>query len=107
MFESSKEMAMSVLRMSMGLLLALTLTGGKCSAEPAAKSSVKVQPVGAIAFREKADLYILTNSPGMTVAILPYSATVASIKVPDPGGEVGDVLLGICTPQGNEGGDAH
>jgi hypothetical protein len=60
---------MSVLRFGMGLLLALTLANVECSANPAAKSSVKIQPFGAIASGEKTDLYILTNSRGMTVAI--------------------------------------
>jgi len=98
---------MSVLRMSMGLLLALTLTSGKCSAEPAAKSSVKVQPFGAIASGEKADLYVLTNSRGMTVAITNYGATVQSIKVPDRAGKFADVVLGFDTPKEYEDGTAH
>jgi len=98
---------MSVLRMSMGLLLAMTLTSGKCSAEPAAKSSVKVQPFGAIASGEKADLYILTNSRGMTVTITNYGATVQSIKVPDRAGKFADVVLGFDTPKEYEDGTAH
>jgi len=98
---------MSVLRLGMGLLLALTLTSGKCSADPAAKSSVKIQPFGAIASGEKADLYVLTNNRGMTVAIANYGATVVSIKVPDRAGEFADVVLGFDTAKEYEDGTAH
>jgi aldose 1-epimerase len=97
---------MSVLRSGMGLLLALTLTN-VCSADPASKSSVKVQPFGAIASGEKTDLYVLTNSRGMTVAITTYGATVQSIKVPDRAGKFADVVLGFDTPKEYEDGTAH
>jgi aldose 1-epimerase len=98
---------MSVLRSGMGLLLALTLTNVMCSADPASKSSVKVQPFGAIASGEKTDLYVLTNSRGMTVAITTYGATVQSIKVPDRAGKFADVVLGFDTPKEYEDGTAH
>jgi len=98
---------MSVLRSGMGLLLALTLANVMCSADPASKSSVKVQPFGAIASGEKTDLYVLTNSRGMTVAITTYGATVQSIKVPDRAGKFADVVLGFDTPKEYEDGTAH
>ena len=98
---------MSVLRLGMGLLLALTLTSGKSSVYPAAKSSVKIQPFGEIASGEKTDLYVLTNSRGMTVAITNYGATVVSIKVPDRAGKFADVVLGFDTPKEYEDGTAH
>jgi aldose 1-epimerase len=98
---------MSVLRFGMGLLLALTLTGMKCSANPAAKSSVKIQPFGAIASGEKTDLYVLTNGRGMTVAITNYGATVVSIKVPDRARKFADIVLGFDTAKEYEDGTAH
>jgi aldose 1-epimerase len=98
---------MSVLRFGMGLLLALTLTSVNCAANPAAKSSVKVQPFGATASGEKADLYVLTNNRGMTVAIANYGATVVSIKVPDRTGKFADVVLGFDTAKEYEDGTAH
>jgi aldose 1-epimerase len=102
-----KEREMSVLRFGMGLLLALTLTMNKCPANPAAKSSVHIQPFGAIASGEKTDLYVLTNRRGMTVAITNYGATVVSIKVPDRAGKFRDVVLGFETPKEYEDGTAH
>jgi aldose 1-epimerase len=105
--ERCKEREMSVLRLGMGLLLALTLTSGKSCAYPAGKSSVKVQAFGSIASGEKTDLYVLTNSRGMTVAIATYGATVVSIKVPDRAGKFADVVLGFDTPKEYEDGTAH
>lgn len=98
---------MSFLRIGMGLLLALTLTGVRSWGAPAAKSSVKVQPFGAIASGEKTDLYVLTNNRGMTVAITNYGATVVSIKVPDRAGKFADVVLGFDTAKEYEEGTAH
>jgi hypothetical protein len=88
---------MSVLRFGMGLLLALTFVNAECPAKPVPKSSVQMQPFGAIASGEKTDLYVLTNSRGMTVAITNYGATVVSIKVPDRAGKFADVVLGYET----------
>ena len=98
---------MSVLRFGMGLLLALTLTNGNCLADPATKSSVKVQPFGVVASGEKTDLYVLTNSRGMVVAITTFGATVVSIKVPDRTGKFADVVLGFDTAKEYEDGTAH
>ena len=98
---------MSFLRIGTGVLLALTLTGVRSWGAPAAKSSVKVQPFGAIASGEKTDLYVLTNNRGMTVAITNYGATVVSIKVPDRAGKFADVVLGFDTAKEYEDGTAH
>ena len=98
---------MSFLRVGMGLLLALTLTGARSWGVPAAKSSVKVQSFGAIASGEKTDLYVLTNNRGMMVAITNYGATVVSIKVPDRAGKFADVVLGFDTAKEYEEGTAH
>lgn len=98
---------MSFLRVGMGLLMALTLTGARSWGVPAAKSSVKVQSFGAIASGEKTDLYVLTNNRGMSVAITNYGATVVSIKVPDRAGKIADVVLGFDAAKEYEEGTAH
>src|SRR5882762_10119314 len=98
---------MSVLRLGIGMLLALTLTSEKCCAGPASKPSVKVWPFGTIASGEKADLYVLTNSRGMAVAITNYGATVVSIKVPDRAGRFADVVLGYDTAKEYQDGTGH
>ncbi|HET7106313.1 MAG TPA: aldose epimerase family protein [Candidatus Acidoferrum sp.] len=98
---------MAVLRLGLGLLLALTLAGGKRCPAPTSKAPVKVRAFGAIASGEKADLYVLTNNRGMTVAITNYGATVVSIKVPDRAGKFADVVLGYDTAKEYEDGTAH
>ncbi|HTC66924.1 MAG TPA: aldose epimerase family protein [Candidatus Acidoferrum sp.] len=98
---------MGVLRFGMALLLALTLTNVKCSADPTPKSSVQIQPFGAIAAGQKTDLYVLRNSRGMVVAISNYGATVVSIRVPDRAGKFEDIVLGYETAKEYEDGTAH
>jgi aldose 1-epimerase len=98
---------MSVLRLGIGFLLALTLTSAECSANPVPKTSVEVKPFGAIASGEKTDLYVLKNSRGMVVGITNYGATVVSIKVPDRAGKIEDVVLGYETAKEYEDGTAH
>jgi len=98
---------MSVLRSGLALFLALIFTNIECSAIPASKSSVQIQTFGAIASGEKTDLYVLTNSRGMVVAITNYGATVVSIKVPDRAGKFADVVLGYDTAKEYEEGTAH
>ncbi len=44
---------------------------------------------------EIVDLYTLTNSSGMEVAITNYGGTIVSLKVPDRDGEMADVVLGF------------
>jgi len=98
---------MFVLRFGMALLLALIFSNVECFAIPAAKSSVKIQPFGAIGSGEKTNLYVLTNSRGMTVAITNYGATVVRINVPDRAGKFADVVLGFDTSKEYEDGTAH
>ena len=47
-------------------------------------------------------LYTLTNANGMEVGIINYGAIVVSIKVPDRGGKIGDVVLGFDSLDGYE-----
>src|SRR3984957_20505303 len=101
------EREMSVLRFGMALFLALTFTNVKTSANPAPKSSIKIQPFGVIASGEKTGLYVLANSRGMVVAITNYGATVVSIRVPDRAGKFADVVLGYDTAKEYEDGTAH
>src|SRR6266852_7018314 len=98
---------MSVLRFGMALFLALTFMKVECSANPAPKSSVQIQPFGAIGSGEKTDLYVLSNTRGMVVAITNHGATVVTIKVTDRAGKFADVVLGYETAKEYEEGTAH
>jgi aldose 1-epimerase len=98
---------MFVLRFCISLFVVLTLTIAESSGNSASKPSVQVKPFGAIASGEKTDLYVLTNSRGMTVAITNFGATVVSIKVPDRSGKFADVVLGFDTAKEYQDGTAH
>jgi len=91
----------------MALVAIPTLTSVRSFANPTAKSSVELRPFGAVASGQDTDLYVLTNSRGMTVTITNYGATVQSIKVPDRAGKFADVVLGFDMPREYEDGTAH
>src|SRR5258708_10786662 len=91
----------------MALMAILMMTSVKCSANPNAKSSVQVRPFGAIDSCARTDLYVLTNSRGMAVAITNYAATVVSINGPDRTGTFADVVLGSYTAHEYQDGTAH
>ena len=52
-------------------------------------------------------LYTLTNAKGVQVAITPWGATVTSIRVPDRGGKLGDVVLGYDSLEGYLGNNPY
>jgi len=64
--------------------------GGKAQA----KSSMNKQPFGKTADGQAVDLFTLTNSKGMEVAITNFGGIVESVKVPDRTGKLDDVVLG-------------
>jgi aldose 1-epimerase len=68
-------------------------------AEGTAKPMEK-RDFGTTAEGKAAELYVLTNKNGMEVSITNYGGTVTSIKVPDRGGKIGDVVLGYDTLEG-------
>ena len=51
---------------------------------------------------EKRDekIYTLSNANGVEVRTIPYGAIIMSIKVPDRGGHLDDIVLGFDTPDG-------
>src|SRR5258706_4990091 len=102
-----KMIPLGALLFGMALMAILMMTSVKCPANQNAKSSVQVRPFGAIDSGEKTNLYVLTNSRGIAVAITNYGATVLSIKVPERTGKVSDVLLGYDTAKEYQDGTAH
>src|SRR5579859_3000263 len=81
------------------LLTLLWLPTAQCSlaetAKPMEKKAFGTTPDG-----KADDLYILKNKNGMEVSITNYGGTVTSIKVPDRGGKMADVILGYDTLEG-------
>jgi len=58
-------------------------------------ASIKKQPFGKMQEGKQVELYTLTNSKGIEVAITNYGGTIVSLKVPDRTGKMGDVVLGF------------
>src|SRR5215472_11322700 len=83
---------------SFACMLAIAIAG---SAE-AATAGMTHKSFGKTPDGAEITLYTLTNASGMEVGIINYGAIVASIKVPDRAGKIGDVVLGFDTLEGYE-----
>jgi len=64
---------------------------GLTSKQPASRSNHS----GKMQEGKQVELYTLTNSKGIEVAITNYGGTIVSLKVPDRTGKMGDVVLGF------------
>src|SRR5947207_13451266 len=74
-----------------GALLMTTLSpaGAKSQSGSTTKKSFGKTPDG-----QPADLFVLTNTNGAEVSITNYGGAVVSLKVPDRGGQLAEVVLG-------------
>jgi aldose 1-epimerase len=71
-----------------------------------ADSKMQKQAFGKLQDGRAVDLYVLTNKNGAEAAISNYGATLVSLKVPDRGGKLGDIVLGFDKVEGYENGKA-
>jgi aldose 1-epimerase len=94
-------------RKMMGTLAAFAL--GACSSKPSDTSSTSATTTPSATMKRDSfgktpdgsvDLFTLTNSNGVSVAITTYGGRVVSVKVPDKKGTMGDVVLGFDTLDG-------
>jgi aldose 1-epimerase len=60
-----------------------------------AKAGVVKVPFGKTREGKAVDLYVLTNSKGMTVKVMTYGAAITELWVPDKDGKLADVMLGF------------
>jgi aldose 1-epimerase len=75
--------------------LALWLVLSGCSQSRKEERKVEKQPFGKTADGTPVDLYTLTNSKGVRVAITNYGGIVVSLFTPDRNGDLGDIVLGF------------
>ena len=68
-------------------------------AGPNAGSTTK-KPWGKTPDGQAVDIYVLTSGDGIEAAITTYGGAVVSLKVPDRGGKLGDVVLGYDSLEG-------
>ena len=83
--------------MRIALLAALSFAATACvdKSESIAPRDFGKDPTGA-----PVQIYTLKNEKGMEIQITPYGATLISVKVPDRGGKLADVVLGFDTLDG-------
>jgi aldose 1-epimerase len=67
---------------------------------PASKAGVKKESFGTTADGAPVDVYTLTNAGGTEVRAITYGGIILSLRVPDRGGALGDVVLGYDTLDG-------
>ncbi len=91
---------MTYLTCTSSILLVLAIAGAAGGAADKANSGISKKPFGTMADGRAIDLYTLTNSQGMRVAITNYGGIVVSIVVPDRSGKAGDVVLGFDNLEG-------
>jgi len=82
-------------------VLAIFSTSGRAADKP--HSGIERRTFGKMADGKTIDLYTLTNSRGMRVAITNYGGVVVSIAVPDRKGTFADVVLGFDNLEGYQG----
>jgi aldose 1-epimerase len=81
--------------------VALALGALAVPAAPATgKANVTSKPFGKTQDGTPVELYTLTNAHGMEVDIMSYGGIVVSLKVPDRGGKMADVVLGFDSLDG-------
>jgi aldose 1-epimerase len=88
----------------MGLLAgALALPGGADAQAGKAKAGVVKVPFGTTSDGKDVDLFVLTNSKGMTVKVMTYGAAITELWAPDKDGKLADVNLGFDNMKGWQG----
>ena len=83
-------------------LLSLSLAGAMAlgGQDKSAPAGLKMQSWGKTPDGKVAHLYTLTNGKGIEAAITDFGATLVSLKVPDRGGKLADVVLGYDSLEG-------
>jgi aldose 1-epimerase len=64
------------------------------------QASVRPEPFGKLPAGASIDVYALTNRSGIEVRALTYGAILQSLRVPDRGGQLDDVVLGYDSLEG-------
>lgn len=93
-------MNVSHLRLSMLSLFLMLSCSGSAPLETTPRASSSESDFGVMPDGSTAKLYTLTNSRGVEARITNYGGTVVSLKTPDRGGQLADVVLGFDTLDG-------
>jgi aldose 1-epimerase len=88
------------LTLILATLCATCLLGCATTTSSESKSPLSHQPFGKAKDGTPVDLFTLRNSHGVEAKISNYGGIVVSLKVPDRGGKMGDVVLGYDNLEG-------
>jgi aldose 1-epimerase len=83
------------LHVSICLFTIVLAAGSTCFAAEKSNLGVKISTFGKMPEGRTIELYTLTNTKGMQVAITNYGGRVVSLWAPDRNGKMGDVVLGF------------
>ncbi len=86
------------------LFWSFLMYAGVLAVQPNGDAAPPKQPFGTTSTGQAIDLYTLSNSHGMQVAVTNFGATLVSVRVPDRGGRIDDVVLGYDSVEGYESG---
>jgi len=83
------------------LLMITTILLGACAEQNAAPDpSVDRDAFGMTPAGDSVDVYTLTNANGLSMRVMNYGGIILSLRVPDRGGTLEDVVLGFDALQG-------
>jgi aldose 1-epimerase len=85
------------------LLAAAGLSGAPVEEKGKAKTGVVMTTFGKTSDDKNVELYVLTNTNGMTVKIMTLGAAITDLLVPDRAGKLADVNLGFDDVKGYQG----
>src|SRR5437867_8514094 len=80
-------------------IAALVLGAAACH-RPSMRAHITRTPFGTTADGKAVELFTLTNAHGVEVRAMTYGATIVSLRTPDRGGHLGDIVLGYPTLAG-------
>ena len=95
------------LHVSICLLTIVLAAGSTCFAAEKSNLGVKMSTFGKMPDGQTIELYTLTNTKGMQVAITNYGGRVVSLWAPDRNGKMGDVVLGFDDLNGYLGNNPY
>ncbi len=82
------------------IIIAALVLGAAACHRPSMRAHITRTAFGTTADGTAVDLFTLTNARGVEVRAMTYGATIVSLRTPDRGGHLGDIVLGYPTLAG-------
>ncbi len=82
------------------IIIAALVLGAAACHRPSMRAHITRTAFGTTADGTAVDLFTLTNARGVEVRAMTYGATIVSLRTPDRGGRLGDIVLGYPTLAG-------